>query len=109
QSVNRAQVYHNSINMDVSTSGGTNAALYFNSGSTNDVRNNNLAVTSPTALTAYSLFLSASTVLTNLDYNNYYNRSSTNLLNIGGANYTASNFKAALPTGGGLNSLTGDA
>src|SRR5262249_46071710 len=102
------QVYHNSVNLDIATNSGTNAALYINAGSGNDVRNNDLSVSSPTAFNTYSLYLSASGVATNVDYNNYYNRSSTNLVSIGGINYTTATYTNPFPTGGGISSISLD-
>lgn len=105
QNVSHTQVYHNSINFDVAATAGINSAIYFNAGSTNDVRNNILAVSNTLSLNTYCLYLSAASVLTNLDNNVYYNRSSTNLVSIAGLNYTPATFKAAFPTGGGLGAI----
>ena len=107
-SCTKTNVYHNSVNMDVAGTSGTTAALYIANGSTNDVRNNHLSVSSTTASGAFSLWLSSSTVASYLDYNNYFNRSSTVLLNIGGANFTTTTFKASMPNGGGQFSISLD-
>ena len=107
-SCTKTNIYHNSVNMDVAATSGTTAALYIANGSANDVRNNHLAISNTTAFGAYCLWLSSSTVVSNLDYNNYFNRSTTVLLNISGTNYTGTNYRAALPNGGGNYSISLD-
>ncbi len=104
--VSRTLLYHNSVNMDAATSGGINAAIYINAGSGNDIRNNNLMISNASALSAFPIYLSATSVITTLDYNNYYNVSSVNLLSFAGTNYNLSNYKGSFPTGGGANSIS---
>ncbi|MES2617609.1 MAG: PKD domain-containing protein [Bacteroidota bacterium] len=103
-SCSRTQVYHNSINLDIATTG-TSAAVYVANGTLNDVRNNHLAITNPASITAYNLYITPSTAVSNVDYNNYFNRSTSSLVYIGGPAYETYNYKAAYPNGGGLNSI----
>ncbi|MFI5222343.1 MAG: GEVED domain-containing protein, partial [Bacteroidia bacterium] len=63
----KTNVYHNSINLDVAGTSGTSAALYINSGSLNDIRNNHLVISNTLATGTYSLWLSAASVVSNLD------------------------------------------
>ncbi len=106
-SCTRNQLYHNSVNMDIATTSGTNSCIFITSGSLNDVRNNHLAVTNPASVNAFNLYLSSSAVVTNVDYNNYYNLStSSSLMYNGGPSYELYNYKAAFPNGGGLNSIS---
>ncbi|MEI6507344.1 MAG: GEVED domain-containing protein [Bacteroidota bacterium] len=104
-SCSRTQIYNNSVNFDVATTGGTSAALYIINGGTNDVRNNHLMINVTNASGVYPLYISPSSAVSTCDNNNYYNRSGSTLVNIGGINLTASNYKIAFPTGGGASSI----
>ncbi|MEI6507263.1 MAG: GEVED domain-containing protein, partial [Bacteroidota bacterium] len=104
-SASKTNIYHNSINIDVNTTSGSTAGIYISNGSANDVRNNHIFISNAASLNSVPVWLSASSVVNFLDYNNYFNSSSTALLNIGGSNITTLNYKVALPNGGGVNSI----
>lgn len=98
-------LYHNTVNHDINSTSGPNYGMQIQNGSNNDVRNNILSTTIPTAVNWTPLFITPSGAASGVNSNNYWNPSSANLVNIGGVNYTASNFAAAYPSGGGLNSI----
>jgi hypothetical protein len=105
QSSSNWNVYHNTVNMDLITTSGTNAGLNVQSGSNNNLRNNILATNKPTAFGFIPLIISTGSTVASLNDNNYFNPSSVNLVQIFGVNYTASNYTNAYPAGGGLNSI----
>ncbi len=105
QSSSNWNVYHNTVNMDLITTSGTNAGINVQSGSNNNLRNNILATNKPTAAGFIPLIITPNSAVTTLNDNNYFNPSSANLVQITGVNYTASNYANAYPTGGGLNSI----
>jgi hypothetical protein len=98
-------LYHNTVNHDINSTSGPNYGIQIQNGSNNAVRNNILSTTIPTAFNWTPLFISPSSAASAVNSNNYWNPSSSNLVNIGGVNYTASNFNVAYPSGGGLNSI----
>jgi hypothetical protein len=101
-------VYHNTINLDANTTSGVNAALYVSGGSNLDIRNNILSVTSPSAISAFPLWISTLSIAPKLDYNLYFNRSASILVFSPPLNLNASNFRALSPFGGGINSMNID-
>lgn len=92
-------VYHNSVSM----TSGNGRAMYILGGLGNDVRNNSLAIFG--SATGYALYVTSTTYVSNVDYNNYYAPGSSNFIYIGAA-YTTATFIG----GGGwnVNSRTGD-
>jgi hypothetical protein len=98
-------LYHNTVNHDINSTSGLNYGIQIQNGSNNDVRNNILSTTIPTAFNWTPLFINPSSAVSAVNSNNYWNPSSSNLVNIGGVNYTSSNFKVAYPSGGGSNSI----
>jgi parallel beta-helix repeat protein len=98
-------LYHNTVNHDINSTSGPNYGIQIQNGSNNDVRNNILSTTIPTAVNWTPLFINPSSAASAVNSNNYWNPSSSNLVHIGGVNYTAANFKVAYPSGGGLNSI----
>lgn len=105
-SSNNWNIWFNSVLIANSASSSTStAAIYLNSGTGFDFRNNNMAVTDSTSGADYLPFRSTVSVTFTpaLDYNNYYKAGTpTNLINVGGTNYTPINYK----TGGGNNSVS---
>ncbi|HEY1047883.1 MAG TPA: GEVED domain-containing protein, partial [Bacteroidia bacterium] len=99
----RYQFYHNSINLDFNSSAAY--GIYLSGGSLHDVRNNHLVITGNAIPTAVPFFSTASSYVSNLDYNNYYTNSGFNLVNIGTTMYNASNYRTAFPSGGGTSSI----
>ncbi len=98
-------LYHNTVNHDINSTSGSNYGIQIQNGSNNAVRNNILSTTIPTAVNWTPLFINPSSAVSAVNSNNYWNPSSSNLVNIGGVNYTAANFNVAYPSGGGLNSI----
>ncbi|MBK7958250.1 MAG: hypothetical protein IPK03_09105 [Bacteroidetes bacterium] len=98
-------LYHNTINHDILSAGGPNYGMQIQNGSNNDVRNNMLSTTIPGTSNWTPLWISPSSAVVGVNNNNYWNPSSANLVHINGVNYTAANYKANYPLGGGLNSL----
>ncbi|MFN9352795.1 MAG: CARDB domain-containing protein [Chitinophagales bacterium] len=98
-------LYHNTVNHDIISTSGSSFGMQILNGSNNDVRNNILSTTIPTAVNWTPLFINPSSAVSAVNSNNYWNPSSSNLVNIGGVNYTAANFNVAYPLGGGLNSI----
>lgn len=90
-------VWNNSVLLDVATTtaGQSSAFTAVNTSSNLDIRNNHF-VYSATSGSGLAMYLTSTPVA--LNYNNYYNASSTNLLYVN-ANYTSSNFV----NGGGYN------
>jgi hypothetical protein len=91
--------WHNSVSLD----NGNGRAIYILSGSGNDVRNNSFAVFG--SATGYAAYISATTYVSGMDYNNYWAPGSANFIYIAGA-YTPSTFIGA--AGFNLNSLHGN-
>jgi hypothetical protein len=98
-------LYHNTVNHDINSTSGSSFGIQILNGSNNDVRNNILSTTIPITVNWTPLLINPSTAVSAVNSNNYWNPSSSNLVNIGGVNYTSSNFKVAYPSGGGLNSI----
>ncbi len=94
-------IFHNSVVLDVNTTSAQNAALFLDHFSTFnlDIRNNHF-VYAGTGGSGLPLF--SNSVLTGLDYNNYFNQAGTNLLFRSGITYTASTYQTT--AGGGVNS-----
>jgi hypothetical protein len=108
-SVNRMQVFHNSIDLRIASIATTNnAALFIQNGTANDVRNNHLVVSNPLALNAFPLWINPATAVSTVNSNNYINNSSAFFLNIANSLVTRNGFRANYPTGGGLNSNSYD-
>ncbi|MBI3234362.1 MAG: hypothetical protein HYZ42_10035, partial [Bacteroidetes bacterium] len=98
-------IYNNTFILDYTsgTSYGYNALTM--SGSTQVNLKNNIFVNTSTA--ANNIAINASSgAITTVDYNNFYTAYSGGILaSIGGVNITANNYRAAWPSGLGLNSL----
>lgn len=92
-------IYHNSVSM----TSGNGRALYILGGLGNDVRNNSLAIFG--SASGYAMYITSTTYVSNVDYNNYYAPGSSNFIYIQAA-YTTATFIG----GGGwnVNSRTGD-
>lgn len=84
--------YHNSVSLTA----GNGRCMYLLAGSGNNVVNNSFAVANST--TGYALYISATTYVTNVDYNNFYAPGSSNFIFIGAA-YTTATYVG----GGGYN------
>ncbi|MBK7959364.1 MAG: right-handed parallel beta-helix repeat-containing protein, partial [Bacteroidetes bacterium] len=98
------KLYHNSINCNLITTSGTSAGVYNVNSYNIDCRNNNLGVLASSGVTIFPLLANTTGMFTFLDYNNYFNASSVNLLQINNVNLTAANYKTAVPANGGANS-----
>lgn len=85
-------IWHNSVSLN----SGNGRCIYILGGNGNDVRNNSLAAFNSTS--AYALYVSSTTYVSTVNYNNYYAPGSTNFIFIGAA-YTTANFIG----GGGYN------
>ncbi|MBK7958253.1 MAG: hypothetical protein IPK03_09120 [Bacteroidetes bacterium] len=107
QSSSNWNIYHNSINFDIAASS-LSACVYINFGTGINVQNNILTVSNASSNNSFPLYVNPSGAISTLNYNNYLNASSTNLLQIAAVNYTTANYKAAYPTGGGANSINED-
>jgi parallel beta-helix repeat protein len=95
-------IYHNSISVDF---GATGRALYITTGGAgNDVRNNSFAHF--TATTTQAVYIVDVANVSQFNYNNLYAPNATNLLYLGGTNYTSANFVGA--AGLNTNSVSGD-
>ena len=92
-------VWQNSVSM-VS---GNGRALYVTGGTGNDIRNNSFSVTNSGS--GYAAYVSATTYLTTMNYNNYYCPGSSNFIYIGGA-FTPSTYIGG--AGFNANSRDGD-
>ncbi len=92
-------IWHNSVSL----TSGNGRALYMLGGTGHDIRNNSLAVFGST--TGYALYVSATSQVISVDYNNYYAPGSSNFVYIGVA-YTPATYIG----GGGFNtnSRSGD-
>jgi hypothetical protein len=89
-------MYHNTILADNAAGGTAYGVLYYNTnGTIQNIRNNIFGVSTNTAGTAYPFYFSNSAAALNVNFNNYYNLTSTNLVYRNGVNYTAANYKAA--------------
>ncbi|MFM2017464.1 MAG: hypothetical protein RL007_1120, partial [Bacteroidota bacterium] len=84
--------FHNSVSM----TSGNGRCMYILGGSGNDVRNNSLAYFGST--TGYALYITQTTYVSSVDYNNFYAPGSSNFIYIGAA-YTTATFIG----GGGFN------
>ncbi|MFN5543886.1 MAG: beta strand repeat-containing protein, partial [Bacteroidota bacterium] len=95
-------IYHNSIILGINTASAQNAAIFLDHFSTFnlDIRNNHFvyAATGGAGLPLYT-----NSAISTINYNNYFNQSSANLLFRAGITYTASTYQTA--AGGGLNAL----
>ena len=98
-------LYHNTVNHDINSTTGSSFGIQILNGSNNDVRNNILSTSIPTTVNWTPLLINPSSAVSAVNSNNYWNPSSSNLVSIGGVNYTAANFNVAYPSGGGLNSI----
>jgi hypothetical protein len=98
-------LYHNTVNHDIISTTGSSFGIQILNGSNNDVRNNILSTTIPTTVSWTPFLINPSSAVSAVNSNNYWNPSSSNLVTIGGVNYTAANFNVAYPSGGGLNSI----
>lgn len=96
QSSTNWNVYHNSVNLDFATTSNQSSAMAFLSSGNSRIANNILAYS---AATGSGLPLFSSTVQTVINYNNYNNSASINLLNVNAVNYTNANYI----NGGGYN------
>lgn len=85
-------IYHNSV----SIVGVNGRALDISGGQGIDVQNNSFAVFNSTA--GYALYISSNSIVSNVNYNNYFTQNSSNFINIG-TSYTPSNYVG----GGGFN------
>ncbi len=101
-------VWFNSVNINNAATGSTAAMLIQSTSTLNDVRNNNLAITNPSAgINMFALRSASGCTFTSLNYNNYYRPANTNnLINVNGTNYDTLTYNTA--TSGGLNSLRND-
>lgn len=105
-SASRFLVYHNSIDLSVPAgSTGTNNAIFIQNGSGNEVVNNHLMISCPNALNAAPLSITPATAANVVNYNNYFNLSSDNMISIAGTFFTKFAYKIAWPSGGGVNSF----
>lgn len=95
-------MWNNTVNLDIATNSNQYAAinLYFYTTFNLDLRNNHF-IYSATSGTGIPFYLSGTNTLTALDYNNYFNAASTNLLFRNGTTYTTGNYLSA--AGGGAN------
>lgn len=90
-------IWHNSINLDKNTTSAQYAAFYAGAGSTNlDIRNNHFVYS---AASGSGLPFYCDQTMTALNYNNYFNAVSNNLLYAGATTYTTTTFVG----GGGYN------
>ncbi len=96
--LNYWDIFNNSVNLDYPTTTATSSAMYVQAGGTHDIRNNML-VYSAASGAGMAFNASAGSVLTTLDFNNYVNNASSNLVTVGTTTYTSSNFIG----GGGYN------
>jgi hypothetical protein len=105
-SVNRMQVYHNSIDINVASLATTNnAAVFIQNGTANDVMNNHLVISNPNALNAFPLWVTTATNVSNVNGNNYFNTSSNFIMNIANSFISRGSLNIAYPSGGGANSI----
>lgn len=90
-------MWHNSVNMDKATTSAQYAAFHASAGSTNlDIRNNHFVYT---ASSGSGLPFYCDQTMTALNYNNYFNATSNNLLFAGATTYTTTTYIG----GGGYN------
>ena len=101
----RWQIFNNSFNLNLNASSGSTAGISLTGGNLNEIRNNHIAITATTCVNAVAINASASSQISVLDNNNYFNASSSNLLFLGGPSFTFLNFKGIYPNGGGVNSI----
>jgi hypothetical protein len=97
-------IFHNSVNMDVNASGAGAALDIVENRTGYDIRNNIFAVTATSASSTVPV-RSLSTTAGIFNNNIYFNATNSNLLVTPSGTFTASNFKAAYPTGGGAASI----
>ena len=98
-------MWFNSVNIDNSAIG-TGGALFIQTSSIlNDVRNNNLAITHPSAgVNMLPLRAASGCTFTSLNFNNYFRPATTNqLIQVNGIGYDTLNYNTTIA--GGLNSL----
>jgi len=96
--LNYWDIWNNSANLDFPVTSSTYAAMSVSNGSLHDIRNNILSY-SATSGSGIPINVASTTILTALDYNDYYNSSSNNLVAAGASTYTNSNYL----NGGGYN------
>lgn len=101
----RYNIWHNNILIDNQVTGAGSCIAAISPASMNDAQNNHLSISNTGSYTAYCLFSTNNTCFSAVNYNNYWNRSTVNLLNINGTIYTNNTYKAAFPVGGGLGSI----
>lgn len=102
-------IFHNSINCNaipLNTSADVSAALFSENSSANiDVRNNQLVCPAPSG-NLFPVHAPSSAPFSTLNYNNYFNSASEDLLSIGGTVLNLTNYKTAVPFNGGANSAS---
>ncbi|MES2688887.1 MAG: T9SS type A sorting domain-containing protein [Bacteroidota bacterium] len=96
--LNYWDIWNNTANLDFPTTQSQYAAMYLSDGSVQDIRNNML-VNSATSGSGIPFYGGSSTVISALNYNNYFNNAGSGLLTVGGPLFTASDFI----NGGGFN------
>jgi hypothetical protein len=96
---NYIDFWHNTINLNTATSSQQNAAMFIQSSTGIDIRNNIFAYTS-TSGSGVPLNITSTGAITALNFNNYLNLASGNLLTIGSTSYTRNTYQG----GGGYNS-----
>ncbi len=89
--LNYWDIFNNSVNLDIPTNATTASAMYVQAGTAHDIRNNML-VYSATSGSGIPFNASAASVLSALDFNNYYSNANSNLVTVGTTAYTSSNF-----------------
>ncbi|MBI3232871.1 MAG: hypothetical protein HYZ42_02325, partial [Bacteroidetes bacterium] len=108
---NQWKIYNNSISI-ASTNASANRGVYVSgSGSyKTQFKNNSIAINTSTANNAICMmFTDTSFADTNgVNYNNYYNASSSDIINIKNTTYDNTNYNSAFPYGGGAQSFEGD-
>lgn len=94
-------IYHNTILADNAAGGTTYGFYYYNTtGTIQNVRNNIFGVSTNTAGgTNYACYFNNSLAALNVNFNNYYNRTSTNLVYRNAVTYNPSNFRTSAAGG----------
>lgn len=94
-------LYHNTILADNASGGTTYGLFWYNTtGTIQNVRNNILGISTNTAGgTNYACYFSNSLAALNVNYNNYYNRTSTNLVYRNAVTYNPTNYRTSAAGG----------
>lgn len=102
-------IYQNTFYMDYGSGTSYGVDLGSNANGGNVAIKNNIFYNASSSANNIGINIPNSAAVGSVDYNNYYtNYAGGTLLSIGGSAYKAANFRAAYPSGGGLNSLNRD-